>query len=259
MEATRWHSHLTLFSSKTLPTVLEHRTFHSLHAPAVDFIVSLVSYFATHPNTLTPMTTPNESRVSKRRPGRRRLPPLAPGPALQFVVANHPDEFKADRTMRHVRSHVMYQHRDFRHGQSREGSAEDGGRSSTVAGRSGTSSPGTTRSDSTHQRSDDVSPTSTRNRSGAWDGTSRECVRYNCSVDPVRHLAHRVIMATSAAPARSAPPFLEQNFEVPFWSDTASSSEQDPLDDLRRQYMSSTPFFSYGMSRVPSSRAKGCS
>jgi hypothetical protein len=190
------------------------------------------------------MATPNESRVSKKRVGRRRLPPLAPGPAFQFVVANHPDEFKADQTMRHVRSHVMYQHRDFRHEQSREESTENGEGSSTVVARSSTSSPDTTRSGITHQQIDRLPPTPTRDRSGTWHGDSRECARYNCSVDPVRHLAHRVIMATSTAPTRSAPPFFEQNTEFPFWSGTAP--EQEPLDDLSRQYISSTPFFSYG-------------
>jgi hypothetical protein len=205
------------------------------------------------------MATPNESRVSKRRLGRRRLPPLAPGPALQFVVANHPDEFKADRTMRHIRSHVMYQHRDFRHEQSREGSTDDRERSSTAAGRSDTSSAGTTRSDSTHHGLERVSTTSTRNRSGTWNGNSRECARYNCSLDPVRHLAHRVIVAASTAPTRSAPPFFEQNSEFPFWSDTISTSEQESLEDLSRQYISSTPFFSYGMLRVTRYELEGCS
>jgi hypothetical protein len=51
-------------------------------------------------------------------------------------------------------------------------------------------------------------------------------------------------MATSTAPTRSAPPFFEQNTEFPFWSGTAP--EQEPLDDLSRRYISSTPFFSYG-------------
>ena len=54
----------------------------------------------------------NENRSSRRRTGRRRLPPLAPGPSLQFVVANHPDQFRDGQTMRHIRSHVMYQHRE---------------------------------------------------------------------------------------------------------------------------------------------------
>jgi hypothetical protein len=49
---------------------------------------------------------------AKRRVGRRRLPPLALGPALQFVVANHPDDFKAGKLMSHVRSHIMYKNRE---------------------------------------------------------------------------------------------------------------------------------------------------
>jgi hypothetical protein len=60
------------------------------------------------------MTSSSDPKPSKRRVGRRRLPPLAPGPSLQFVVANHPDDFRAGRTMRHVRSHVMYKHREHR-------------------------------------------------------------------------------------------------------------------------------------------------
>lgn len=189
------------------------------------------------------MSSPNESKVAKRRLGRRRLPPLAPGPAFQFVVANHPDQFKADRTMRHVRSHVMYKHRDIRQERSPGARSDNGEGSSKQAGRSCTSSPGIG-SDMVYQRTDG-SPTPARKRSDTWEGDGRECARYNCLVDPTQHLAHRIVMATSAPPARSAPPFFEENAEFPFGS---SALGLEPLEDLSRQYISSTCFFSHGLS-----------
>jgi hypothetical protein len=190
------------------------------------------------------MATPNESRIPKRRLGRRRLPPLAPGSAFQFVVANHPDEFKADRTMRHVRSHVMYKHHDVRHERPQGENTDNRGRSSTFPGRSSTSSPSTASSDNVYQSTVGVSPPPTRNRSGTWDGGSRECVRYNCFLDPVRHLAHRIILATYTLPARSAPLFSEQSSEFPFWG--SEPAEREALGDLGKQYISSTCFFSHG-------------
>ncbi|OCK81942.1 hypothetical protein K432DRAFT_403328 [Lepidopterella palustris CBS 459.81] len=59
------------------------------------------------------MVSSNEGNSRKKRPGRKRQPPVAKGPPLQFVNATHPDDFKADSTMRNIRSHVMYKHRSF--------------------------------------------------------------------------------------------------------------------------------------------------
>lgn len=56
------------------------------------------------------MASNSDPDLRKKRSGRKRLPPVAPGPPLQFVTATHPDDFKADSTMRNVRSHVMYKH-----------------------------------------------------------------------------------------------------------------------------------------------------
>jgi hypothetical protein len=60
------------------------------------------------------VAAPPEPRPDKKRIGRRRLPPLEPGPALKFVVADHPDDFRAGNTMRSVRSHSMYKVRQDR-------------------------------------------------------------------------------------------------------------------------------------------------
>lgn len=39
---------------------------------------------------------PNDLNAPGKRVGRKRLPPLVPGAALQFEVASHPDDFRAD-------------------------------------------------------------------------------------------------------------------------------------------------------------------
>ncbi|KAF2815827.1 uncharacterized protein BDZ99DRAFT_541746 [Mytilinidion resinicola] len=56
------------------------------------------------------MASGSDPDQRRKRSGRKRLPPVAPGPPLQFVTATHPDDFKADSTMRNIRSHVMYKH-----------------------------------------------------------------------------------------------------------------------------------------------------
>lgn len=42
----------------------------------------------------------------RARSGRKRLPASAPGPPVQFVVANHPADFKSDKVLRTVRQHA---------------------------------------------------------------------------------------------------------------------------------------------------------
>lgn len=188
------------------------------------------------------MASSNDPRPSKRRIGRKRLPPLAPGPAIQFVVANHPDEFKAGETMRNVRSHVMYKHREQRgpspseDAKSREGSSVPPSRR--------TSSPMTTNSDGILEDNNFLAPTPIRHHSTIWDG---EFYRYNTqspSMDPMRALAARIISATTAEPARSAPPVFEEASEYPFPTNVVL--EYESLENLKQDYINTTQFFCHG-------------
>jgi hypothetical protein len=182
------------------------------------------------------------TKPSKKRIGRKRLPPLAPGPAIQFVVASHPDEFRADNTMRHVRSHVMYKHREQRgsspgdRGKRREGSK------TPVTIR--TPSPMTATSDGVLEDNYFLSPTRGGLSHPVWE---RDFYNYTSGApeDPLRTLAARIISATTAAPARSAPPLSEEASEFPFASHVALG--QEPLESLKREYISSTEFFCHGM------------
>jgi hypothetical protein len=63
--------------------------------------------------------------------------------------------------------------------------------------------------------------------------------------DPLRTLAARIISATTAAPARSAPPLSEEASEFPFASHVALC--QEPLESLKREYISTAEFFCHGM------------
>jgi hypothetical protein len=144
--------------------------------------------------------------------------------------------------MRHVRSHVMYKHRDFRYERPRDENAHGSQRSTALTARSRTLSPGTSIPDTTHQQPDPSTPT--RHRSGTWTGDVRETARFTDRLDPVRYIAHRILTAPSTVLARSAPPLFEQSAEFPFWG--IKGAEPGSLDDLQRQYMSCTCVFSHG-------------
>jgi hypothetical protein len=188
------------------------------------------------------MTSKNDSKSSKKRTGRKRLPPLAPGPSLQFVVASHPDDFKADDTMRNIRSHVMYKHR----GEQRGGSRSPRNRSKSGGSSSGmtrpmtrTPSPMTTGSEGYLDDSGFLAPPS-RRRSTIWDGEFYRLMSQSPSVDPMRNLAGRIIAATTAEPARSAPPAFDQGSEYPFPGN--SSMNDESLDELKNLYFDGGEF-----------------
>lgn len=188
------------------------------------------------------MASSSNPKPSKRRIGRKRLPALAQGPSIQFVVANHPDEFKAGDTMRNVRSHVMYKHRDQSESSPSGRTKSREGSSAPTATRS--PSPMTTTSDSVLEDNDFLAPTSTRHHSTIWDA---EFDRYN-AVSPLKHpvrtLAARIISATTAEPARSAPPVFEEASEYPFPTNLVPRFES--LESLRHDYINSTDFFCHG-------------
>lgn len=192
------------------------------------------------------MTSPGESSSSssKKRIGRKRLPPLAPGPPIQFVVASHPDDFKAGSTMRNVRSHVMYNHREQRGSSPLDrGIRREGGGTSRATTR--TPSPMTTISDDILEDNRFLSPTQSRGSHTASNVDFYNCTSGAQPMQPMRALAARIISTTTAAPPRSAPPEVHESIEFPFpehnfWT-------QDSLESLTQEYISGTQFFCHGM------------
>ncbi|KAF2634500.1 hypothetical protein P280DRAFT_474607 [Massarina eburnea CBS 473.64] len=170
------------------------------------------------------MSSRNEPKPMKKRAGRKRLPPLPPGPKLQFVVANHPGEFRSEATMRNVRSHVMYKHR----GSSPPESS--GERNNKLASATGTPSPTMTSSDGMVEDGNYL--VSLGNYDTAWDG---DIYRHMPQL-PSENLTARVIAAITAEPARSAPPILDQGSEYPFPPQWTIMS-QESLNELRDQYI----------------------
>jgi hypothetical protein len=191
------------------------------------------------------MSSPSETRPSKRRIGRKRLAPLPPGPDIQFVVASHPDDFKDGATMRNVRSHVMYKHKEHR-GSSPSEKRKSGEGSKTSA--APTRTPSRTTSTSDGVLVDNVSSTTSpaTRPSTVWD---EEFYHYTSghATDPVRTLAARIISAASEAPARTASVMFEQASECP--STDHSALTQEPLASLKQEHINSTTFFCHGRSR----------
>lgn len=188
------------------------------------------------------MSSSTDPKTGKKRVGRKRLPPLAQGPALQFVVASHPDDFKAGQTMRHIRSHVMYKHR----GDQRTGSKSPTPRSRSRERRrtysSATRTPSPTMTTSSEGLPDDhmyLAPPSGR-RSTIWDGDLYRLMPQSPAREPSRNLVGRIIAATTAEPARSAPPMTDQGSEYPF--PHSGSLGQESLEDLKYTYFDNTVF-----------------
>lgn len=193
------------------------------------------------------MSSSSDPKASKKRVGRKRKPPLPPGPPMQFVVANHPDQFKAGQTMRNVRSHVMYKHREQR-------GPSPGGKGKSVDGRrtpgtiTRTPSPLATQSDGGVEHNEFnsrfLAPSAARSSNAAWDQDLYKYTSESPSNSPARDLAARIISATTASPARSAPPMFEDATQFPF----PGSHIADPssLDTLKQNYINTTEFFCHG-------------
>jgi hypothetical protein len=197
------------------------------------------------PYILLTMASPSESSTSRRRLGRRRLPPLEPGPALQFVVANHPDQFRAGKTMRHVRSHVMYKHRTERKTPSRERPITNLHRSASAYA-SSTASPALTGSDASASDIDYLAPTHSRPRSGTWSGPSpSEYTPHSLAPSALRNLIHQILSSTQGTYARSAPPVFEDASAFPFPG--LYGSQSDSFGGFRSQYIDHSAFFCQGM------------
>jgi hypothetical protein len=188
------------------------------------------------------MASPSDPKPPKKRVGRRRLPPLAPGPALQFVVANHPDDFRAGRTMRNVRSHVMYKHREHRASsdpdtvRSREGS-------SAPTSMAHTPSPPTSDADAGFYPENLLVPSSSRYPGAVWDHRTYGLRTPSPSTSPLRILAARILSATTAAPARSAPTVTRDASE---YFPASSAPLLQSFEDLKRDWIRNTTFFCHG-------------
>lgn len=193
------------------------------------------------------MASPNETSSSRRRLGRRRLPPLEPGPALQFVVANHPDQFRAGKTMRHVRSHVMYKHRTKRKTSSTDRPNTSLQRSASAC-TSSTVSLTMIGSDVSASASDVdyLAPPQSRPRNGTWSGPPpSEFASYALVPSTLRSLIHQILSSTQGTYARSAPPVFEDASAFPFPG--LYGLHSDPLGSLKQQYIDNSTFFCQGM------------
>lgn len=193
------------------------------------------------------MASPNETSSSRRRLGRRRLPPLEPGPALQFVVANHPDQFRAGKTMRHVRSHVMYKHRTERKTSTTDRPNTSLQRSASAC-TSSIASLAMIGSDVSASASDVdyLAPPQSRPRSGTWSGPlPSEFASYALVPFALRSLIHQILSSTQGTYARSAPPVFEDASAFPFPG--LYGSHSDPLGSLKQQYIDNSTFFCQGM------------
>ncbi|KZM18882.1 uncharacterized protein EKO05_0010389 [Ascochyta rabiei] len=186
------------------------------------------------------MASSNGLSTSKRRPVRRRLPPLGPGPNLRFVVANHPDQFRAGKTMRHVRSHVMYKHRTGRMTVSNDRPSTGLHRSASERAQS-TPIPTVSTSEATSHDIDLLVPPQLRPRSSTWTGISLDRRSNTPTPFELQTTVHRTVLLTAAASAQSAPSAFGDVSAFPF-PGTYSASESQ-LDALKRHYINSCSLF----------------
>jgi hypothetical protein len=193
------------------------------------------------------MASSSEPKSSKKRVGRRRRPALAPGPSIQFVVASHPDDFRAGNIMRNVRSHVMYKHREEKgllpsEKQKRRESSSTPVAPTRIPSPMASSSVGLL-TDKNFLTTSSARRSSTKGNEEYYDYTSEPRMD-----NPMRMLATQIISATTSNPARSAPAVFEQASEFPFAGH--SSLTQDSLAGLRQELINNTAFFCHGASKL---------
>lgn len=198
------------------------------------------------------MSSPTNRRLPdrRRRTGRRRQPPLAPGPAIQFVIASHPDDFRDGQIMRHVRSHVMHRHRE-QGGLSPSNGAQR--HRSNTPSTSATRTPSPTRAvfDGVLENDGFLSPEPRRPRGTTRDSGIHGYIMPALAAD-MRTLITSLTSTISASSAQSAPPTFEDAHEFPF--PTSNIQAYATLEDMRNQYISSTCFFCHGMNAQLSKR-----
>ncbi|PVH98001.1 hypothetical protein DM02DRAFT_566977, partial [Periconia macrospinosa] len=182
-----------------------------------------------------PESPRSESRSERKRVGRKRLPPLPPGPKLQFVIANRPEDFKSNAMMRQVRSHVMYQHRSV----SPSGSVRSLDRSTRRRPDTRTPSPTTTSLSDGIIDETDYSLMPGQNSHGMDDFGILYQPILQSAPEGSRNIASRIIASITAEPVRSAPATLDHASEFPFTTRDNVVS-QESLAELREQYISHT-------------------
>jgi hypothetical protein len=192
------------------------------------------------------MASSSDSKQVKKRVGRQRKPPLAPGPPLQFVVASHPDDFKSGGTMRRVRSHVMYTHREGLSPTDTSGSREG---STTPIITTRTPSPATAKSCSVPQIDIPQASTPARRHDTVWEQEPYEFHTPSPSTHPVRVLAAHIHSSISQASTLSTPPVLEGLSGYPFPG--ANMLQRESLDDLKRDWIRNTIFYCHGTCPLP--------
>ncbi|CAN9305922.1 unnamed protein product [Alternaria alternata] len=188
------------------------------------------------------MASSSDPKPTKKRPNRQRKPPLAPGPPLQFVVASHPDDFKTGGTMRRVRSHVMYTHREGLSPTDTGGSRE-GSRTPVITTR--TPSPGTGDSRNITQVDTPQAPVTGRRHDTVWEQDRYEFHTLSPSTHPVRVLAARIHSAIAEASAHSTPPVFEEVSGYPFPG--VDALRREPFNELKRDWIRATTFYCYDL------------
>ncbi|KAG9185822.1 hypothetical protein G6011_07153 [Alternaria panax] len=186
------------------------------------------------------MASSSDPKPFKKRPNRQRKPPLAPGPPLQFVVASHPDDFKTGGTMRRVRSHVMYTHREGL-SPTDTGGSQEGSMTPIIMTR--TPSPATAGSRNISQMDSPQASTPTRRHDTVWEQEPYDFHTLSPSTHPVRVLAARIHSAIAEASTHGAPPAFDEVSGYPF--PRSNVLRHEPLDELKRDWACDTTFYCY--------------
>jgi hypothetical protein len=188
------------------------------------------------------MAPSRDTSTPRRRVGRRRLPPMAPGPDFQFVVASHPNDFRSGRVMRSVRSHVMYKHRE-----NQGSSPPDATRSrqsSTPASLPHTPSPTTNDVDDLLQSNSQLTPIPPRHHGITWAQDAYSFHTPSQPADSLRALAARILSAMDTTSSPIATPSFHENLEYPLAA--SNMADHESLEDLKCAWVHNTTFFCHG-------------
>ena len=142
------------------------------------------------------MASPIGPNPIKRRAKRKRLPPLPPASNFQFVVATHPNHFKAPGTMRNVRSHVMYRYCEGNRGLFSGDESKGGGRSRTGSFSDSLTSP--------------------RRHSTRWDDEIFKLLSQSHQTDPLRNVCAKIISAMTLDSSHNIPVTYGKSTEYHF-------------------------------------------
>ncbi|CAI6342430.1 unnamed protein product [Periconia digitata] len=186
----------------------------------------------TH-RTMSSSSTRPEPKAERKRPPRRRLPPLPPGPKLQFVVANRPEDFRSNATMRNVRSHVMYKHRTVSPSNSVRSVEQRIKRNPETRTPSPTA---TAMSDGIIEDFNYVLPPGNSHDEMENPGSLYHSSLHTSSDGLSRDLTSKIIASLTEEPTRSAPATLDYGTEFPF-SSGIELMNRESLRDLRDQYI----------------------